>query len=529
MLSPDFNGGAPPFARDEMSKEEDYAFDVAGYLCIPAVLGGEELRAVDAAAGAPTTSLLLEPAIRELLVNPTATWYLNRLVGAGFRLDTEPELLAEASGPQPLSGGAVPREPKNAYYWSRLGRRQCNSVRVIYALDDVGEGDGGFCLIPQSHQVNVACPEAVRNGDSLKGLGEGIIFQPSMRAGDMLVVAGACLQGMQPWRGSRPQRLLSFRFVGRSIVSEMGPNELPDPMADETWWQSLTEAQRISLGRGGGSGPATIPSPTIVTDGGDTVSLDESGAVQHPSIYKRDEESGIDEAEFFHFELCGFLVLRNVMDPEWLRAANEAVDLHEDRIAPSSKPLGQAGGVAATRTDEWAGRPTLGGLLQLPEPHAEPFRKMIAHPAVQHRLNWMGGSGLRGGNGSVFATVEGGIGHSLHDGAGGWPHMGYEFTADGRSFASAITVTWQLRDVLPGMGGFVRPGNPHVSAQALTAQPFAGLRPGLAPQPLEPPGGRPQCRRAHESRRPACDERRRRHLLHRVRPIPNFSAHTRTG
>lgn len=42
--------------------------------------------------------------------------------------------------------------------------------------------------------------------------------------------------------------------------------------------------------------------------------------------------------------------------------------------------------MAPSRTDKWAGRPTLGGLLELPGPHAEPFRKMCVHPAVQHRL-----------------------------------------------------------------------------------------------------------------------------------------------
>eukprot|EP01043_Picozoa_sp_COSAG02_P119841 COSAG02_NODE_56538_length_285_cov_0.725806_1_plen_37_part_10 len=36
----------------------------------------------------------------------------------------------------------------------------------------------------------------------------------------------------------------------------------------------------------------------------------------HPSIYKRDPDSEIDELEFFHWELCGYLVLRGVMDPE---------------------------------------------------------------------------------------------------------------------------------------------------------------------------------------------------------------------
>ena len=457
------------FGRDALSREEDYGFDVAGYLNVPGALGANEVQSLSDAMDAAVhseTSPLLQSSVRDLLVNTTAVWYLNKLVGAGYRLDTEPELLPQLSHVEEaplLGGGAMPRRPKDAFYYSRLGKRQCNSVRVVFALDDVQEGDGGMVLIPCSHTVNVEAPDRVLRGDPLTHCGNGILFNPPQKAGDMLVIAGACIQGLQPWRGAKPQRLLSLRFVGRSIVSEMGPNSLPDPNAGKAWWEALTDAQRVSLGR-------PVPySPTILTTpskpGGSqpsAVSLDPTGTVVHPSIYKRDPDSEIDELEFFHWELCGYLVLRGVMDPEWLAAANAAVDANEHLIKPSGTPLGQSGGVAAARNDEWAGRPTLGGLLQLPDEQAEPFRRMVAHPEVQHRLNWMGGSGLRGGTGSVFATVEGGSGHSLHDGAGGWPHMGYEYTADGRSYASAITVTWQLRDVPADMGGFACvPGSHH--------------------------------------------------------------------
>ena len=81
---------------------------------------------------------LLQAAVRELLVQPNAVWYLNQLVGVGYRLDTEPELLPEVTAPHPLSDGAMPRRPKDAFYYSRLGKRQCNSVRVVVALDRVG-------------------------------------------------------------------------------------------------------------------------------------------------------------------------------------------------------------------------------------------------------------------------------------------------------------------------------------------------------------------------------------------------------
>lgn len=73
----------------------------------------------------------------------------------------------------------------------------------------------------------------------------------------------------------------------------------------------MTCDDRASLGR------PSLPAPTILTDG-DKITLDMTGGIVHPSIYKRDPDSGIDEEEFFHWELCGYLVLRNVMDPEWL-------------------------------------------------------------------------------------------------------------------------------------------------------------------------------------------------------------------
>ena len=283
MLSPDqvSHDGGPPYAREALSQEEEcvpsrrssrparshsrrmalpcltpaahppqshrYAFQTAGYLCVPAALGAAETQWLSAAVTASLAagaSPLLQPAVRELLVQPTAVWYLNELVGAGYRLDTEPELLPPVAEPLALTDGALPRRPKDAFYHTRLGKRQCNSVRVVIALDSVRDGDGGFSLVPCSHTVNVEAPPAVRAGDPLRQLGEGVWQQPPMEAGDMLVVAGACLQGLQPWRGARPQRLLSLSFVGRSIVSTDGPNVLPHPNAGQPWWEALSDAQQ---------------------------------------------------------------------------------------------------------------------------------------------------------------------------------------------------------------------------------------------------------------------------------------------
>ena len=89
------------------------------------------------------------------------------------------------------------------------------------------------------------------------------------------------------------------------------------------------------------------------------------------------------------------------MDEQWLAEANETVDKFQDRIVVGEElargSISQAG----------TGRPLLSGLLDLPAPYNAPFRRMIAHPAVVHRLNWMGGSGYRTSGATVFCAVHG--------------------------------------------------------------------------------------------------------------------------
>ncbi len=434
--------------REEMSNEENYCFDMAGYLHIPGVLNRSEVEAlnraldeVGKAGGMLGWPAPLRDPFRELLIHPHLAWYLNQIIGYGFRLDREPELLG--SRPEemeaPLVGGNESRDPARAYYHQN-GRRYCQEVRAIWALSDVNEGDGGFVLVPCSHKGNVETPEDVVTGKDDMGL----TFQPVLKAGDLFLVAGSALQGLRPWQGEGA-RLLSYAYVGRGVIQSAGtgPKVGEDPTPE--WQGALTAEQRASLYRPGYA--STTPPPTLVTDG-ERVTLDASGEVFHPSIYVRDPDSSIDEKEFYFWDLCGYLILRGVMDEAWLAAANEAVDKFEDRIVVGEELARGSKSLAGT------GRPLLGGLLELPEPYCEPFRRMVAHPVVEHRLNWMGASGGRMKGATAFCSVQGGSGHSLHDsGEPMHPPMGYQFQ-NGRSYAEAVTVTWQLRDVEPDLGGF---------------------------------------------------------------------------
>ena len=434
--------------REAMSNEENYAFDVAGYLHVPGVLNREEVQALNQALDAVGESEGMlgwsrprRELFRDLLVHRTLVWYLNQIVGHGFRLDQAPRLLGHREGETgtTLVGGDEPRNPSRAYF-QQNGRRSCQGVKAIWVLEDVEEGEGGLVVVQASHKSNVQTPD-----DLVTGADEmGLVKQPVLKAGDLFLLAEPTLQGVRPWKGG-PKRLLTYWYAGRAAIQSNGPGLSSQLESGPMWADEATPAQKAVMYRPGFKG--SNPPPVLNTDGEKTW-VEESSEIIHPSIYIRDPNSGIDEKEFYFWDLNGYLVVRGVMDEEWLAQANEAVDKFQERVVVGSELSGGSKSQAGT------GRPLLSGLLDLPAPYNAPFRRMIAHPAVAHRLNWMGGSGYRTGGATVFCAVQGTSGHSLHDGNEPMsPSRGYYFK-NGRSYCETVTVTWQLRDVEPGLGGF---------------------------------------------------------------------------
>ena len=434
--------------NEVMSNEENYAFDVAGYLHVPSVLNQGEVAALNAALDAVGERKTLlggdsshRELFRDLLVHPKLVWYLNQIIGHGFRLDQAPQLLGNREGEvgSTLVGGDEPRNPSLAYR-QQNGRRSCQGVRAIWVLDDVEEGDGGLVVVQASHKSNVETPHELATGtDDM-----GIVVQPELKAGDLFLVAVPTLQGVRPWK-SDPKRLLSYWYAARAAVQSNPHGPYSETESLPGWADEATPAQKAVLYVPGYKDSS--PPPVINTDGEDTW-VEEDPSVIHPSIYTRDPNSGIDEKEFYFWDLNGYLVVRGVMDEQWLAEANEAVDKFQDRIVVGEElargSISQAG----------TGRPLLSGLLDLPDPYNAPFRRMITHPTVVQRLNWMGGSGYRTSGATVFCAVKGTSGHSLHDGNEPMsPSRGYYFK-NGRSYAETVTITWQLRDVEPGLGGF---------------------------------------------------------------------------
>ena len=380
-------------------------------------------------------------AFRDLLVNPQLVWYLNQIIGHGFRLDQAPRLLGASEGEigGPLTGGDEPRDPSLAYYLQN-GRRSCQALKAIWVLEDVEEDDGGLVVVQASHKSNVQTPQDLADGTDEMGL----VKQPALKAGDLFLLAESTLQGLKPW-SRPPRRLLTYWYAGRSMIQSNGPGPGAD-VDDRPGWAADGQTQQKAVLHKPGHRDSS-PAPVLNTDG-HTTWVEDTNEIRHPSIYIRDPNSEIDDKEFYFWDLNGYLVLPGVMDDEWLERANDIVDKHQDRVQVGSElargSISQAG----------TGRPLLPGLLDLPDPDNEPFRRMIAHPDIVYRLTWMGASGFRTGGASVFCAVEGTSGHALHDGNEPMsPSRGYYFK-NGRSYAETVTVTWQLRDVEPDLGGF---------------------------------------------------------------------------
>ena len=141
--------------NDVMTNEENYAFDVAGYLHIPSVLSKEEVSSLNSALDAISGNGNLlggsdtnRELFRNLLIHPTLVGYLNQIIGHGFRLDQAPSLLgySDSETSTALEGGDEPRNPSLAYRIQK-DRRSCQGVKAIWVLDDIENGDGGLVVV----------------------------------------------------------------------------------------------------------------------------------------------------------------------------------------------------------------------------------------------------------------------------------------------------------------------------------------------------------------------------------------------
>ncbi len=164
--------------------------------------------------------------------------------------------------------------------------------------------------------------------------------------------------------------------------------------------------------------------------------------------------------EKYLFDLTGYLIVRDVLSPDEIVKANEAIDHHADKINERTGDRSLSGESESLKGI--TGRGDLHGLLSWEKPWRDPFRAMLAHPRIVPYLNVILGPGFRMDHSCGLITMrEGAEGHILHGSSGpGFDPNQYYIVRNNQMHNGLTVVAWQFSDVNEGDGGLcVIPGS----------------------------------------------------------------------
>ncbi len=177
------------------------------------------------------------------------------MLGRGWKLDHGVDLLNSVDGCEGLKlhGSGNLTFNSSRFYAYQNGRMRCGLIVFQYALTDVNPGDDGLCAIPGSHKANFEAPDDIMTLEA----NQELVFQPALKAGDLVIFDGATTHGTLPWKGKGERRTLLFRYTKYlSYVTGTYETRLPE------WVSGLTEAQQAAL-----EPPYRYQHPLIVDDG----------------------------------------------------------------------------------------------------------------------------------------------------------------------------------------------------------------------------------------------------------------------
>ena len=236
-----------------MTAEEQYLFDLNGYLVVENMLGEAELEAINRVVD-EKISELEDPAFQrhrflrlldwgrpmiKLIDHPEAVPYLSAIIGSRFRLDHDYlDVLRKGLSPigATLHGGGAPHDPSMFYHFQD-GRMYNGLTVVAYNLKDVNPGDGGFGCVPGSHKANYALPE---NWLDLAETRADCVRAVDGKAGSAVIFTEALTHGALPWTSDAERRTVFYKYNHPAIS---WVNRYYDSAIVET----LTEAQKKIL------------------------------------------------------------------------------------------------------------------------------------------------------------------------------------------------------------------------------------------------------------------------------------------
>ena len=200
---------------------------------IPEVLSGDYWKNGDGQLSAGPLHRFARP-FRQLVGHARIVPYLADLLGKQFRYDHgHAMLMRRGGGPFELHGGGVPRLPGIRYEVAD-GQIRSELLVVEYALCDVGETDGGLCVLPGSHKSNFKVPQAILDDPS----NASCVVVPPVPAGSVILFSEALVHATAAWRcADHPRRALLVKYSQKHITQGQDA-VMPRDVA-------LTERQRL--------------------------------------------------------------------------------------------------------------------------------------------------------------------------------------------------------------------------------------------------------------------------------------------
>ncbi|MCA1595515.1 MAG: phytanoyl-CoA dioxygenase family protein [Chloroflexi bacterium] len=138
------------------------------------------------------------------MAHPRTLQIMRVMIGDWLRLDHAYgiQMTRQMTIRENLHGGPRADQGEHQYQWVR-GRMYNGLIVVMYALEDVNPGDGGFVCVPGSHKANVAFEPPFSSH---------LVVNPSLRAGDMLIFTEALVHGSSQWKSERRRRSLLYKY-----------------------------------------------------------------------------------------------------------------------------------------------------------------------------------------------------------------------------------------------------------------------------------------------------------------------------
>lgn len=303
------HGRAPGAEVAELTPLESFTFDVSGYIIARQVFTQEQLRAglLTLAEHKTVMGLVQQLCGEAHLPGPPAPPVLD--VAPALLTSTGPALQGYSQAVHSRGYVSLPRDGS----MTQNTRWSCLCVRVFFAVGH-SSSRGELVLLPGSHRSTFAPPERVVNGRD-----DELLYEPSLRPGDVLLTAGTTLWSL---RHSDGTSVAMCEYVSGGSASHIGGEQLrPSLTGSElpAWVSKLSPVQRQLCGWGD-------PSEMVVSNG-DQVWLEPRNSEGSQSLLVEDMRSvGVDPRDLYFWDVRGYLVLRGCMDQAWLADANDAID-----------------------------------------------------------------------------------------------------------------------------------------------------------------------------------------------------------